>query len=88
MDPKKIEAMKDFPGHKTLKSLHGFLCLIGYYRNFVKNYGKTATPLTFLLKNNAFSWTHVAIHSFHAFKEAMCTNPIPVLPYFTKKFFL
>jgi hypothetical protein len=25
VDPKKIEAMKDWPSPKTLKSLHGFL---------------------------------------------------------------
>jgi hypothetical protein len=29
VDPKNIEAMKDFPNPKNLKSLHGFLGLIG-----------------------------------------------------------
>jgi hypothetical protein len=46
VDPKNIEAMKDWPHLKTLKILRGFLGLIGYYHKFVKNYAKIATPLT------------------------------------------
>jgi hypothetical protein len=57
VDPKNIEAMKDSPHPKTLKILRGFLGLTGYYRKFVKNYGKIVTPLTALIKNNSFTWT-------------------------------
>jgi len=35
MDPKKIEAMKDWPRPKNIKSLRGFLVLMGYYHKFV-----------------------------------------------------
>jgi hypothetical protein len=52
VDPKKIEAMKYWPHPKNLKSLCGFLGLIGYYLKFVKNYRKIATPLTTLLKKS------------------------------------
>jgi hypothetical protein len=55
VDPNKIEAMQDWPCPKTLKRLHGFLGLIGYYHKFVKNYGKIVAPLTTLLKNNSFN---------------------------------
>jgi hypothetical protein len=60
VDPKKIEAMQDWPHPKTLKSLWGFLGLTGYYCKFVKNYGKIVKPLIALLKNNSFTWTPVA----------------------------
>jgi hypothetical protein len=88
VDPKKIEAMQDWPHLKTLKSLHGFLGLIGYYRKFVKNYGKIAAPLTTLLKNNSFTWTPAAAQDFQTLKMAMCTTPVLALPDFTKTFVL
>ena len=64
MDPKKIEGMKDWTHPKAIKILRGFLGLMGYYHKFVQNYGKIATPLTVLLKNNSFSWTPTTHQSF------------------------
>jgi hypothetical protein len=71
VDPKKIEVMQDWPHPKTLKSLRGFLGLPGYYRKFVKNYGKIAAPLTALLKKNSFTWTPVSAQDFQTLKMAM-----------------
>jgi hypothetical protein len=88
VDPKKIEAMQDWPCPKTLKSLCGFLGLTGYYHKFVKNYGKIPTPLTTLLKNNAFNWTLGIDQSFHALKNDMCTTLVLALPDFKKTFVL
>jgi hypothetical protein len=88
VDPKKIEAMKDWPHPKTLKILCGFLGLTRYYHKFVQNYGKIAAPLTALLKKNAFSWTPTTDQSFQALKEAMCTTLVLALPNFTKTFVL
>jgi hypothetical protein len=88
VDLKKNEAMKDWPHPKTLKSLRGFLGLIGYYHKFDKNYGKIVAPLTALLKNNSFTWTPAAAQAFQTLKLAMCTTPVPGLPNFTKTFVL
>jgi hypothetical protein len=88
VDPKKIEAMQDWPHLNNLKSLRGFLCLIGYYRKFVKNYGKIASPLTTLLKKNSFTWTPTTTQAFQTLKMAMCTTPVLALPDFTKTFVL
>jgi hypothetical protein len=88
VDSKKIEAMQDWPCPKTLKSLHGFMGLIGYYHKFVKNSGKIATPLTALLKNNSFTWTPTTSQAFQTLKMAMCTTPFLSLPDFTKTFVL
>jgi hypothetical protein len=88
VDPKKIEAMQDWPRPKTLKILHGFLGLIGYYRKFVKNYKNITTPLTALLKKNSFTLTPAASQAFQTLKMAMCTTPVLALPSFTKTFVL
>jgi hypothetical protein len=84
VDPKKNEAMQDWPHPKTLKILHGFLGLTWYYCKFVKNYGKIATPLTALLKKNSFTWTPADAQDFQTLKMAMCTTPVLALPDFTK----
>jgi hypothetical protein len=61
---------------------------MGYYHNCFKNYGKSATPLTDLLKKIAFNWNLVFDQAFHALKEAMCTTPFQDLPDFKNTFSL
>ena len=57
VNPSKIKAIKEWKIPTSIKHLRGFLELTGYYRKFVKNYGRIATPVTTLLKEDAFSWT-------------------------------
>jgi hypothetical protein len=88
VDPKNIEAMQAWPHPKTLKILHGFLGLTGYYQNFMKNYGKIVTPLTVLLKNNSFTWNPTTAQDFQTLNIAMCTTPVLALPDFKNTFVL
>jgi hypothetical protein len=46
VDPKKIKVMQDWPHPKTLKRLHGFLGLKGYYRNFFQNVSQLLSLLS------------------------------------------
>jgi hypothetical protein len=86
VDPNKIKAMMDWSIPKTLKNIRGFLGLTGYYRKFVRNYGRITTPLTTLTKKDAFSWTPEATKSFEQLKEVMCKSPVLTTPDFTKTF--
>jgi hypothetical protein len=88
VDSKNIEAMQYWPHPKTLKILHEFMILTGYYRKFVKNYGKIAAPLTALLKKNSFTWTPAVSQAFQTLNMAMCTTLVLAIPDFTKTFFL
>jgi hypothetical protein len=88
VDPKKIEAMHDWPHPNTIKILHGFLGLTGYYHKFAKNYGKIVMLLTPILKNNSFTRTPTYDNSFQALKEALCTTHVLALPDFTNTFIL
>ena len=61
-DPKKIEAVRNFPVPTNKKKIKQFLGLVGYYRRFVKDLTKIAHPLSKLLRekdNNGkqpFTW--------------------------------
>ena len=86
VDPKKIKAIMEWPILTIIKKLRGFLGLTGYYRRFVKNYGRIVAPLTTLLKKDSFHWNEYANVSFEQLKKTMCTTPMLATPNFTKEF--
>lgn len=51
-DPTKREAIRTYPTPRNVKDIRAFLCLVGFYRRFIKNFSATAKPLTKLLKKD------------------------------------
>nr|GFA50030.1 putative reverse transcriptase domain-containing protein [Tanacetum cinerariifolium] len=52
VDPKKIEAVKNWKPPKTPTEIRSFLGLAGYYRRFIASFSKIAKPLTLLTQKN------------------------------------
>ena len=81
VDPAKIEAVVNWERPKTPTEVRSFLGLAGYYRRFVKDFAKLATPLTKLTrKNEKFEWTEKCETSFQELKQRLITAPVLVLP--------
>jgi hypothetical protein len=88
-DPLKTEKVKNFPRPKNTTQLRGFLGLASYYRRFVPNFARIATPLNKLLrKGTVYRWTTEQDQAFNALKECLITSPILKFPDFNKQFIL
>lgn len=85
-EPAKIKDIVDWPQQVNLKQLRGFLGLTGYYRRFIKDYGKICRPMTQLLWKDAFEWNKEASASFEQLKRVMTTPPVLSLPDFQEPF--
>ena len=87
MDPKKVQAVTEWPSPSNVKDIRSFLGLTGYYRRFIKHYAHLALPLTELTKKeNGWKWTASEEAAFQGLKEAVTSAPVlvtanPELPY-------
>lgn len=79
----------------SLKGVCGFLGLTGYYRLFIRDYGRIAVPLTALLKKTdpaplkkAWSWPAKAEAAFTALKSVLTSAPLLRMPDFSKSFII
>ena len=74
VDPKKIEAVADWPRPTTVTEIRSFMGLAGYYRRFVKDFSKIAAPLTKLTQKNVkFVWTDRCEEHFQLLKDLLTT---------------
>ena len=80
-DPKKVEAVKNWPQPKNLKDLQSFLGLCNYYRWFILDYSQVAAPLTDLThKDVAYTWSPKAEQAFQEIKNCMTATPVLCIP--------
>ena len=77
MDPKKVSAIVDWPEPTNVTQLQAFLGFANFYRRFILNYSKIATPLTRLLKKDRkFDFDDDARQAFQRLKTMFTTAPV------------
>ncbi len=77
--PTKFRAFTEFLRPDCLKATRSFLGLCGYYRRFIANFARIASPLHSLSKKDVpFSWGPSEEEAFVLLKEAMTTAPVLV----------
>ncbi|KAL0549712.1 hypothetical protein IC582_014199 [Cucumis melo] len=81
VDPAKIEAVTGWTRPSTVSEVRSFLGLAGYYRRFVENFSRIATPLTQLTRKGApFVWSKACEDSFQTLKQKLVTAPVLTVP--------
>ncbi|KAL0551959.1 hypothetical protein IC582_011052 [Cucumis melo] len=72
VDPAKIEAVTGWTRPSTVSEVRSFLGLAGYYRWFVENFSRIATPLTQLTRKGApFVWSKAFVIYSDASKKGL-----------------
>jgi hypothetical protein len=86
MDKQKVQAVLEWPMPRSVRAVHAFLGLAGYYRRFIRDYGVIADPLTRLLRKEGFKWSSEAESAFRALQLALTRAPMLQLPAFDRAF--
>ena len=98
-DPKKVEAVLNWPAQKTVYDVRAFLGFVGYYRRFIKGFSKVALPLRKLLiglesqgkkaaKHTPVDWGKEEKTAFDTLKSLCCKAPILAYPNYKLLFIL
>ncbi|KAL0546391.1 hypothetical protein IC582_016299 [Cucumis melo] len=81
VDPAKIEAVTGWTRPSTVSEVRSFLGLAGYYRRFVENFSRIATPLTQLTRKGVpFVWSKACEDSFQTLKQKLVIAPVLTVP--------
>ena len=89
MDPKKVEAILNFPAPKAPQEVRSFRGLVTFYRKFVQNFSHICTPLLDIIKGGKktkLQWTTQEDDTFQYLKRSVAQYPILALPTFNKLF--
>ncbi|WVZ70634.1 hypothetical protein U9M48_019282, partial [Paspalum notatum var. saurae] len=87
VDPSKVKDVLNWKQPETVTEIQSFLGLAGYYCRFIKDFSKTAKPMTSLTKNNAkYVWSSNCEKAFQTLKKLLTFAPVLAQPDVTKPF--
>ena len=92
-DPKKLEAIKNWPVPKTVTEVRSFLGFMNYYRKFIPKYAQVARPINQLVsgenankKKALVDWTNECQVAFEHLKHLCSQTPILAYANYTRPF--
>ena len=81
VDKAKIETIEKLLPPSSVKGIRSFLCHVGFYRRFIKDFSKIAKPLSNLLVQGApFEFDDQCLKAFLFLKENLVSTPIVIAP--------
>ena len=85
----KVEALRRWSSPRSVKELRRFLGFIGYYQQYIPDFGiKTAVMSDLLKKEAAFNWTEECEENFQLLKREMEEYPLLKFPDVMEEFTL
>ena len=87
----RVSAIREYPKPCTKKQMRAFLGSMGYYRQFVPNFGKWSsvlTPATALNAPKVVSWTEDMEAAFENLKVSLCASVVLNVPCTSDEFLL
>uniref|UniRef100_A0A4W5LZ43 ribonuclease H n=1 Tax=Hucho hucho TaxID=62062 RepID=A0A4W5LZ43_9TELE len=82
MDPRKVQAVTNWPTPNNVKEVQRFLGFANFYRKFVQNFSAVAAPISALTKGKGTKilWSSEAEEAFEELKCRFTSAPILTLP--------
>ena len=81
VDPEKVEAVMSWERPKSVFEIRNFLGLAGYYRQFIEEFSRLASPMTRLTRKGVkFEWDDLCEKAFQELKRRLTTTPIMIVP--------
>ena len=80
VDPEKVEAVMSWERLKSIFKIRSFLGLAGYYRRFIEDFSRLATPMTRLTRKEVkFKWNELCKKTFQELKRRLTSAPILIV---------
>ena len=77
VDHKKVEPMMSWERPKSVFEIRSFLGLAGYYRRFIEDFSRLATPMMRLTRKEVkFEWDDRCEEAFQELKRRLTSAPI------------
>ena len=80
MDPAKVAGVTEWPVPTCKKELQAFLGFANFYRRFIKDFAKIATPLNRLTGLVDWKWGSEEQEAFEGIKHTITSSPVLAIP--------